>query len=83
MGGTDTVREEMRDVYRFLVGKPEETRPLGRPKGRYVDNIRLDLAEIGWEGVDYIHLVNVRYYWRALRNTVMKIWVHKCGEFLG
>jgi hypothetical protein len=47
---------EMRNVYNILVGKPEGNRPLGRPTLRWEDNIRMDLREIGWEGVDYMHL---------------------------
>jgi len=45
-----------RKAYRILVGKPKGKRPLGRPRGRWEDNIRMDLGEIGWEGVDWIHL---------------------------
>jgi hypothetical protein len=43
---------EKRNAYRILVGKPEGRRPLGRPKRRWVDNIRMDLREIGWDGID-------------------------------
>jgi hypothetical protein len=42
---------EKRNVYRILVGKPEGNRPLGRPRRRWVDNIKMDLREIGWDGV--------------------------------
>jgi hypothetical protein len=45
---------EKRNAYRILVGKPEGKRPLGRPRRRWVDNIRMDLGEIGWDGVDWI-----------------------------
>jgi hypothetical protein len=60
----------------ILVGKPEGKRPLGRPRSRWVDNIKMDLREIGWDGVDWIDLVRDRDQWRALVNTVMNLWVH-------
>jgi hypothetical protein len=47
---------EMRNAYNILSGKPEGNRPLGRPRHRWEDNIRMDLKEIGWEGVNWIHL---------------------------
>jgi hypothetical protein len=47
---------ERRNVYRILVGKPEGTRPLGRPRCRWVDNIKMDLGKVGWGGVDWIGL---------------------------
>jgi hypothetical protein len=50
-------------------GKPEGKRPLGRPRRRWVYNIKMDLREIGWDGVDWID----RYQWRALVNTVMNL----------
>jgi hypothetical protein len=53
------------------VGKPEGKRPLGRPRRRWVDNIKMDLREIGWDGVDRIELAQDRDQWRALVNTVM------------
>jgi hypothetical protein len=55
------------------VGKPEEKRPLGRPRRRWVDNIQMDLTEIGWDGVDRIELAEGRDQWRALVNTVMNL----------
>jgi hypothetical protein len=58
------------NAYRILVGKPEGKRPLGRPRRRWVDNIKMDLREIGWDGMDWIDL---RDQWRALVNTVMNI----------
>jgi hypothetical protein len=66
---------EKRNVYRILVGKPEGKRPLGRPRRRWEDNIRLDLREIGWGGMDWIDLAQDRDQWRALVNTVMNLWV--------
>jgi hypothetical protein len=64
---------EMRNVYRILVGNPEGKRPLGRPRRRWVDNIKMDLGEIGWDGVDWIELAQDRDQWRALVNTVMNL----------
>jgi hypothetical protein len=55
----------------ILVGKPEGKRPLGRR--RWVDNIKMDLREIGWNGVDWIDLAQDRDQWRALVNTVMNL----------
>jgi len=48
------------NAYDILVGKPEGKKPLGRPKYRWKDNIRMDLGEVGWKGVDWIHLVQDR-----------------------
>jgi transcription termination factor 2 len=64
---------ETRNVYRILVGKAERKRPLGRPRCRWVDNIKMDLREIGWDGVDWIKLAQDRDQWRALVNTVMNL----------
>jgi hypothetical protein len=64
---------EKRNAYRILVGKPEGKRPLGRPRRRWVDNIRVDLGEIGWDGVDWVDLAQDRDQWRALVNTVMNL----------
>jgi hypothetical protein len=58
-------------VYRLLVGKPEGKRPLGRPRRRWIDNITMDLLEIGASVVDWIGLAQDRYRWRALVNSVM------------
>jgi hypothetical protein len=57
------------------VGKPEGKRPLGRPRRRWVDNIKMDLGEIGWDGVDWIDLAQDRDQWKALVNTMMNILV--------
>jgi hypothetical protein len=62
---------EKRNVSRILVGKPEGKRPLGRPRRRWVDNIKMGLREIGWDGMDCIDLAQDRDQWRALVNTVM------------
>jgi hypothetical protein len=57
----------------ILVGKPEGKRPLGRPRCRWVDNIKMDLGEIGWDGMDWIKLAQDRDQWRAVVNTVMNL----------
>jgi hypothetical protein len=64
---------EKRNVYRLLVGKPEGKRKLGRPKRRWIDNIKKDLLEIGVNVVDWIGLAQDRYSWRALVNSVMNL----------
>jgi hypothetical protein len=64
---------EKKNVYRLLVGKPEGKRPLGRPRHRWVDNIKMDLLEIGWGGVDLTGLAQDRRKWRALVNAVMSL----------
>jgi hypothetical protein len=66
---------EKRNAYRILVGKPEEKRPLRRPKRRWVYNIKIDLREIEWDGKGWIDLDQDRYQCRALVNTVMNIQV--------
>jgi hypothetical protein len=66
---------EKRNVYRLLVGKPEEKRPLGRPRRRWMDNTKMDLLEIGLNVVDWIDLAEDRYSWRALVNSVMNLQV--------
>jgi hypothetical protein len=62
---------EKRNVYRLLAGKPEGMRPLGRPRRRWRDNIKIDLLEIGLSVLDWIGLAQDRYRWRALVNSVM------------
>ena len=66
---------EEREVYRFLVGKPEERRPLGRPRRRWVDNIGMDLQEVGCGYMDWIGLAQERDRWRTLVSAVMNLWV--------
>jgi hypothetical protein len=56
------------------VGNPEGKRPLGRPRCRWLGNIKMDLREIGWDGMDWINLAQDRAQWRALVNTVRKLW---------
>jgi hypothetical protein len=65
--------EEGRGVYRVLVGKPEDKRPLGRPKRRWEDNIKMGLGEIGIDGTNWIQLAQDRVQWRAFVNTVMNL----------
>jgi hypothetical protein len=62
---------ERRNAYRILVGKPEGRRPLGRPRCRWVDNIKMDLREVGWDGRDWIDLAQDRDRWRGYVNAVM------------
>jgi hypothetical protein len=62
---------EKRNMYRLLVGTPEGKRPLGRPRRRRIDNIKMDLLEIGLNAVDWMGLAQDRYRWRALVNSVM------------
>jgi hypothetical protein len=57
-----------------LVGMPEGKRPQERPRRRWVANIKMDLREIGWDGMDWIDLAQNRDQWRALVNTVMNLW---------
>jgi hypothetical protein len=57
------------------VGKPEGRRPLGRPRRRWMNNIKMDLREIGWDGMNCIYLAQDRDQWRALVNTVMNFLV--------
>jgi hypothetical protein len=64
---------EKRHRYRLLVGKPEGKRPLGRPIRRWIDNMKMDLLEIGVSVVDWIGLAQDRYRWRAHVNSVMNI----------
>jgi hypothetical protein len=66
---------EKRNVCRLLVGKPEGKRPLGTPRHRWVDNIKMDLLEIGLSVVARIGLSQDRYRWRALVNSVMNLMV--------
>jgi hypothetical protein len=64
---------EKRSAYRLLVGKPERRRPLGRPRRRWLDNIRMNLIEVGWGDVDWIGLARDRDMWRALINSVLNL----------
>jgi hypothetical protein len=62
-----------RNAYRLLLGKPEGKRPLGRPRRRWVDNIRMDLGEVEWSDVDWIGLAQDRKRWRAVVNSVLNL----------
>jgi hypothetical protein len=73
MGGACSTNGEKMNAYKILVRKPEGKRPLGRPRRRWEDNIKMDLKEIGWGGIDWIDLAQDRDQWRALVNTVMKL----------
>ena len=64
---------ERRGVYRVLVGKPEGNRPLGRPRRRWEDNIKMDLQEVGCRDMDWIKLAQDRNRWRALLTAVMNL----------
>ena len=75
--------EKMKVVYRVLVGKPEGKRPLGRPRLRWENNIKMDLQEEGCGGMDWMELAQDRDWWRALVNAVMNLRVpYNAGNFL-
>jgi hypothetical protein len=64
---------EKRNTYRILVGEPEGKRPLGRPRRRWLDIIKVDLREIRWDGMHWIDRAQDRDQWRALVNAVMNL----------
>ncbi|KAJ4451145.1 hypothetical protein ANN_02587 [Periplaneta americana] len=64
---------ESRNAYRVLVGRPEEKRPLGRPRRRWEDNIKMDLREVGYDGRDWINLAQDRNQWRAYVRAAMNL----------
>jgi hypothetical protein len=64
-----------RNAFRLLAGKPEGKRPLGRPRRRWVGNIRMALGEVGWGDVDWIGLAKDRNRWRAVVNSVLNLLV--------
>jgi hypothetical protein len=64
---------EKRNAYRLFVGNSEGRRPLGRPRRRWLDNIRMDLVEMGWGDVDWIGLDQDRDRWRALVNSILNL----------
>jgi hypothetical protein len=66
---------EKRNAYRIMAGKPEGKSILGRPRCRWVDNIKLDLRETGWDGADWIDMAQDRNQWRALVNMVLNFQV--------
>jgi hypothetical protein len=73
MGGACSTNGEKRNAYRILMGEPEGKRPPGRPRRRCVDNIKMDLREIGWDGADWINMAQDRDLWRALLNPVLNL----------
>jgi len=75
MGGACGTYGEGRGVYRVLVRKPEGKRPLGRPRRRWEDNIKMDLQEVGCGGMDWFELAQDRNRWRALVNALMNLQV--------
>jgi hypothetical protein len=64
---------EKLNAYRISVGKPKEKRPLGRPRRRWMNNIKINLREIGWDGMDWTDLAQDGDRWRALVNMVMNL----------
>jgi hypothetical protein len=66
---------DVRNAYNILIRKLEGKRPLGRPRHRLEDNNGMELREVGWEGVDWIHPTQGRDQWQALVNAVTKLWV--------
>jgi hypothetical protein len=68
MGGTCSTNWAKRNAYRIVVGKPEGKRPLGKPRHRWVDNIK-----IGWDGVEWIDMAHDRDQWRTIVNTVLNL----------
>jgi hypothetical protein len=73
VGGTCGMNGEKRNAYRILVRKPEGKRQLGRPRRRWIDNIKMDLLEIGVNVEAWIGLAQDRYRWGALVNSVMNL----------
>jgi hypothetical protein len=73
VGGACSRMGEKKNAYRLLVGKPEGKRPLGRPRRRWVDNIKMDILEISWGGVAWIGLAQDRDKWIPLVNAVMNL----------
>ena len=73
MGGGCSTYGERRGVYRVLVGKHEGKKPLGRPRRRWEDNMKMDFQELGCVGMDWIDLVQDRDRWRALVSAVMNL----------
>jgi hypothetical protein len=73
MGGACSADGEGKDVYRVLVGKPEGKRPLGRPRRRWEDSIKMDLTEVGCGCMDWIELNQGTERWRALVNVTVNL----------
>jgi hypothetical protein len=73
MGGACSTNEEKEECLQVTGGRARGKEPIGRPRRGWVDNIRMGLEEIGWSGVDWIGLTQVRDKWRALVNAVMNL----------
>jgi hypothetical protein len=73
LAGNEVCMGEKKNAYRSMVGKPEGKGPQERPIRRWEYNIKIDLREIGWSGMDWIDLAHDRGQWRALMNTVMNL----------
>jgi hypothetical protein len=73
MGRACSTNGEKSNAYRTLVGKPEGKRPLGRPKHKWVGNIKIDLREVGWDDMDWIDMAQDRDQWMALVNAIMNL----------
>jgi hypothetical protein len=83
LGRECSTNGEKRNAYRIFIGKPEGNKPLCRQCRRWLDNVKMDIREIGWDGVDWIDLAPGRDQWRALVNTVMNLRVpQNSGKFL-
>ena len=83
MGGACNAYGESKVAYRILVEKPEGKRPLVRPRCKWVNYIKMDLQEVGYEGMDWIDLSEDRNSWLSFVNSVMNFSGSiKCGEFL-
>jgi hypothetical protein len=80
MGREYSTNWEKINAYRMLVGKPEGKRHLRRSRRRWVNNIKMDLSAIEWDGLDWVDMAQ-EDQWRALVNTLMSIWV-PCCKFL-
>jgi hypothetical protein len=75
MGREFSTNWEKKNAYRILTRKPKEKRALGKPRRGWVDDIKMDHREIGWDVVDWIGMAQDIDQWKALVNTVLKFWV--------
>jgi hypothetical protein len=75
MGRACSTNGDKWNAYRILLGKPQGNRPLGRPRNRWVDNIKTDLRETRWDGMDWINLAQDREQWRVPVKTVINLQV--------